>query len=85
MRDVGDHARAIDGCEEGHGAPCKGVLVTRNANDAQMGRRREIFDCLIHVRTVRSRNGVHLPVIAPPTAPHPVPPKFERMLCRKAA
>ena len=43
MHDVGDDARAIDGCEEGHGAPCKGVLVTRNANDAQMRCQREIF------------------------------------------
>ena len=53
MHDIGDDTRAIDGCEEGHSAPCEGVLVTRNANDAQMSRRRKIFDCLGDIRTVR--------------------------------
>lgn len=55
MYDMGDNSRAIDGCEEGHSAPCEGMLVTRNANDAKMSHRREVFDCLADVRTVRCR------------------------------
>jgi hypothetical protein len=39
MYDMGDNSRAIDGCEEGHSAPCEGMLVTRNAEDAKMRRR----------------------------------------------
>jgi len=86
--DVREDARPVDGREEGHGAPCEGVVVARHAEDAKMRRWGEIFDCHTHVRGVLShqkKGGFRLPVIEPPTAPHPVSPKFERTLCRRAA
>ena len=44
MYDMGDNSRAIYGCEEGHSAPCKGMLVTRDTDDAEMRRWGEVFD-----------------------------------------
>lgn len=55
MYDMRDNSRAIDGCEEGHSAPCECMLVTRDADDAKMRRWGKVFDCPARVRTVRSR------------------------------
>lgn len=85
MYDMGDDSRSIDGCEEGYSAPREGMLITRSADDAKTSRRRKVFDCLADESERYTVERVaHLPVTAPPTAPHPVSPKFEMTLCRKA-
>lgn len=56
MYDMGNNSRAVDGREEGHGAPCEGMLVTRDADNAKMRHWGKVFDCPTGVRTTRSRN-----------------------------
>lgn len=82
---MGDNSRAIDGCEEGHSAPCEGMLVTRDADDAKMRRWGEVFDCPKESRRYVPERSIHLPIIELATAPHPVSPKFKMTLCRRAA
>lgn len=83
MDDVRYVLCAIDVREQRHARPRDLVVVARDAEDADAGRRREILDCAPSGPCVSAATSK--PVSDVDTAPQPISPKCLRMLCLSAA